>query len=93
MEILNGLQIEDFVLENIELIVLKNTSLQDLSPLLDPNISCRITKLKIIGSQDANVMNVLFSYLKNVRCLHLQELENTDIYSCGSIVSNPFHQN
>ena len=79
LEILNGLQIEDFVLENIELIVLKNTSLQDIYPLHDSNISCRITKLRIIGSQKANVINVLLSYLKNVRCLYLQELEDSNL--------------
>ena len=71
VESLFEVDFENFVVDNITLCIDQNTSLNDIVPLDDLNISQRMTQLVIKGKQDIAVMEVLFSQLHNVQSLSL----------------------
>lgn len=68
---LGEIDFEYFELNIIELCLYKNTSLNDIAQLYDPNISQRITQVQIRGFQDPAVMEVFFSLPSNSCVLSL----------------------
>ena len=72
IELLCDIDITDYTLDNIELYVRSDISLQPLTSLKNHYINERVTSLNIEDDQDPTVMEVLFSILSSVRSLNIE---------------------
>ena len=79
-EFLHEVEFEHFVLDNIELYLSTDKTLNEIQPLENRYIYQKVSSLGIEGNQDATVMKVLFSQLCNVSKLELNNIESSNIF-------------